>query len=83
MGWVGFYEENLSLYTFLGDHSYSLKFPGDREAFLKFAKKLGLSEHKISETEFRDRDLRGQWSRGVTFDEKDKLHGIRFYSESQ
>ena len=83
MGWVGYYEENLSLYTFLGDHSYSLKFPGDREVFVKFAEKLGLSEHKISETGYRDKDLRGQWSRGVTFDEKDKLCGIRFYSESK
>ena len=53
MGFSGFYEENISLYTFLGDHTYSLKFPGDRAAFEKCARKLGL-KNKVSENEFKD-----------------------------
>lgn len=82
MGFVGFYEENLSLYTFVGDNSYSLKFPGDREVFHKFAERLGLGEHKVSENEYYEENLKERWSRKVTFKEGDKLRSIQFFSES-
>ncbi len=82
MGFVGFYEEHLSLYTFLGDHTYSLKFPGDRKEFERVARKLGLAEHRMSENEYLKKDPKGQWSQRLLFDETTKLTSIQFYSES-
>lgn len=82
MGFVGFYEENMAIYTFLGDHTYSLKFPGDRQKFESVAQKLGLHSHKVSENEYREEDQKGQGSRRLFFDETDKLHRIQFYSSS-
>lgn len=82
MGFVGFYEENLSLYTFIGDNSYSLKFPGDRQDFHKFADRLGLNGHKVSENEYYEENLKERWSRKASFNEGDKLRSIQFFSES-
>lgn len=83
MGFVGFYDESYAVYTFLGDHSYSLKFPGDHAKFLRFASRMGLTDHKVSENEFRNDDTEGQWSRGVTFDPNESLAPIHYFSSSQ
>lgn len=83
MGFVGFYEENYSVYTLLGDHTYSLGFPGDKERFKRYVKRMGLSKHKVSDTEFRKEDSKGQRSYGVVFDSGDKLRTIRYFSYSQ
>ncbi len=83
MGFVGFYEENQFIYTFLGDHSYSLGFPGDKKKFETYAKRLGLSQHKVSDSEYREEDPNGQWEHGVIFDPEDELRAIRYFSSSQ
>jgi len=80
MGFVGFYEEHISLYTFLGDHSYSLAFPGDEQRFHAFAKRLGFASHKKSENEYEE--VGKDWKRGVAFNPDDSLRNITFTSSS-
>ncbi len=80
MGWVGFYEEKMSLYTFLGDHSYSLSFAGSRGDFLDFVRRTGLSDFKISDNEYSEKGKNGQWKRGASFHENDALRTIQYYS---
>jgi len=80
MGFVGFYEERISLYTFLGDHSYSLAFPGDEQRFHNFARRLGLADHKKSKTEYEEKG--NDWSRSIIFDPNDPLRNINFSSNS-
>jgi hypothetical protein len=81
MPFRGYYEEHLSLHTFLGDHEYSLKFPGDRQDFLKFVTRLGLERHKVSENEYRNENATGEGQK-IIFDETDKLASIQYYSNS-
>jgi hypothetical protein len=83
MGFVGFYEESYLVYTFLGDHSYTLSFPGDRAKFLRFASRMGLDQHKVSENEFLIEDPEKQWSQGVKFNPEEKLTAIQYFSSSQ
>ena len=83
MGFVGFYEESYLVYTFLGDHSYTLRFPGDNAKFLRFASRMGLDDHKVSENEFLIEDPEKQWSRGVKFDPEGGLTSIEYFSSSQ
>jgi|GEM_PF-4803855 len=80
MGIVGFYEEERSFYTFLGDHSYSLRFGGDRAKFIKFVRRMSLDEHKISENKFLETG--NDWERWASFTEGDALKGIEYYSSS-
>lgn len=80
MGFTGYYQEDLSLYTFLGDHTYTLKFPGDEERFHSFAKRMGLSKHKISDTEYLEEG--DDWSRSVKFSPDDPLINIEYNSNS-
>jgi hypothetical protein len=79
MGFTGFYEEEISLYTFLGDHSYHLAFPGEQADFERFVHRMGLKE-KISDTEYREQGER--WKRSATFTPADKLRSIRYESSS-
>ena len=83
MGVVAFYDESYAGYTFLGDHSYSLKFPGDRAKFLQFANQMGLADHKISDNEFRIDAAKKHFSRGVTFHPDENLTTIHYFSSSQ
>jgi hypothetical protein len=80
MGFVGYYEENLSLYTALGDHRYSLAFPGDSDDFHTYARKIGLSEHRVSETEYAVRTERAE--RKLLFKASEGLHAIQYSSAS-
>lgn len=50
MGWVSHYEERKHIFTLLPDFSDSLRFPGNRE---KFVKRMGLEDYKISEGEYK------------------------------
>ena len=83
MGFVSFYEEDHLVFTFLGDHSYSLAFPGDEEKFKSFARRMDLDEHKISETEYREEDPDGNWRRGIVYDKEEQLKTIQYFSYSQ
>ncbi len=83
MGVVGFYEEHQAIYTFLGDHEYKLSFPGNRGKFEAYAKRMGLSEYKISDNEYSQNDTDGQWSRSVIFKLEDDLANIQYQSSSQ
>ena len=78
MGFVGYYEESYSVFTFLGDYSYSLAFRGDKERFEKYAERLGLDDHMVSGNECREEASDGQWSRGVVFDPDDSM--IQYFS---
>lgn len=80
MGFVGFYEENMSLYTFLGDHTYKLSFPGSHDDFLKFVRRVGLSDFKVSDNEYAEKGTNGQWERGASFHKDDALRTIQYYS---
>jgi len=53
MGWVSHYEENKHICNFLPDFTYNLRFPGDREKFESFVKKMHLQNHKVSEDEYK------------------------------
>ncbi|SHI53092.1 hypothetical protein SAMN02745181_0327 [Rubritalea squalenifaciens DSM 18772] len=76
----GYYEEYDSTYTFNGDHEYSLKFPGDREKFLKFVRAMDLEHHKLSDTEYKEAG--SDWERSAVFVEDDQLRTIRYSSSS-
>ncbi len=52
MGWVSHYEETKGVSTLLPDFGYSLRFPGDREKFENFVKKMNLQGHKVSDDDY-------------------------------
>ena len=80
MGFTGYYQEDLSLYTFPSDHSYALKFPGDEKKFHSFARRMGLSDHRVSDTEYLEEG--DDWSRRVKYSPNDPLTNIEYTSNS-
>ncbi|MEO7099295.1 MAG: hypothetical protein ABI162_08030 [Luteolibacter sp.] len=53
MGWVSHYQETKHFSTVLPDFSYSLQFPGDREKFENFIKRMNLQGYKVSNDEYK------------------------------
>ena len=78
MGWVSHYEERKLQFTVLPDFSYSLHFPGDREKFEMFVKRMGLQHHKVSEDEYKE--VSGEGERSVRFSPDHKGFEIEFSS---
>ena len=64
MGRVSHYQENKHFSTFLPDFSYSLRFPGDREKFEEFIRRMNLQEGKVSEDEYK-KESEGGGSRAI------------------
>ena len=82
MGHVSYYNESKSLFTFLGDHSYTLKFPGDRKDFEKFAKKMRMEKYKVSEDLYKIKNDNEEWGEELSFHEDEKLMNIQYTSYS-
>lgn len=78
MGWVSHYQENKSKCNFLPDFSYTLRFPGDREKFKTFIKRMDLQDHKVSEDEYKEGS--GEAGRRATFSAERKGFEIEFTS---
>jgi len=82
MGGVSYYSESKSLFTFLGDHTYSLKFPGDREDFERYAKNMRMEGYKVSDDLYKTRNDKEEWGEELSFHEDDKLMNIHYSSYS-
>lgn len=78
MGWVSHYQENKSMCNFLPDFSYTLRFPGDREKFETFIKRMDLQDHKVSDDEYKE--VSGEAGRRATFSAERKGFEIEFTS---
>jgi hypothetical protein len=76
MGWVSHYEENKSMCNFLPDFSYTLRFPGDRDKFQTFIRKMDLQNHKVSDDEYKEGS--GEGSRRATYSQDRKGFEIEY-----
>jgi hypothetical protein len=76
MGWVSHYQENKSMCNFLPDFSYTLRFPGDREKFETFIRRMNLQNHKVSDDEYKEGS--GDGGRRATFSPDKKGFEIEF-----
>lgn len=76
MGWVSHYQENKSMCNFLPDFSYTLRFPGDREKFETFIRRMNLQDHEVSEDEYQEGS--GEAVRKATFSPEKKGFEIEF-----
>jgi hypothetical protein len=76
MGWVSHYQESKHFSTVIPDFSYSLRFPGDREKFESFVKRMNLQEHKISDDDYKEDSNEG--GRRATFSPDKKGFEIEF-----
>lgn len=78
MGRVSHYQESKHFSTFQPDFTYSLQFPGDREKFEDFVKRMNLDGHKVSDREYKV-DSEGGGRRAVFSPEKKGLE-IEFFA---
>jgi hypothetical protein len=76
MGWVSHYQETKNFSTVLPDFGYSLKFPGDRDKFERFIRRMNLQDHRISDDEYKEKFDQGE--RRATFNPKNKGFEIEF-----
>lgn len=76
MGWVSHYEERKLLFAVLPDFSYSLRFPGDRNKFEDFVRKMNLQSHKVSEDEYKEES--GEGGRSARYSPEKKGFEIEF-----
>lgn len=76
MGWVSHYQENKSKCNFLPDFSYTLRFPGDREKFEAFIRRMDLQDHKVSDDDYKEDS--GEGGRRATFSPDKKGFEIEF-----
>ena len=53
MGLVAHYHESRNFSNVLPDFGYTLRFPGDREKFDAFIKRMKLQDHKVSDEEYK------------------------------
>ena len=76
MGFVSHYQESKHFSKVQPDFSYSLRFPGDRNKFEHFIKKMNLQDHKISDDEYKIESDGG--GRRATFSSERKGLEIEF-----
>ncbi len=62
--------------NFLPDFSYTLRFPGDREKFETFIRRMNLQNHKVSDDEYKEGS--GDGGRRATFSPDKKGFEIEF-----
>ncbi|WAC21166.1 hypothetical protein OVA24_07190 [Luteolibacter sp. SL250] len=53
MGWVPRHHESKYLSKVPSEFDYTLQFPGDREKFEAFIKRMNLQDHKVSDDEYK------------------------------
>jgi len=76
MGWVSDYREAKHICNFLPDFTYNLQFPGDRDKFERFVRKMHLQNHKISEDEYTQ--VVGENRRSARFTPENKGYEIEY-----